>query len=156
MDVDARQAERADLPLVAALAEAAVSELAANRGGGIWSRFEARPEPLDASLSQQIDAEGAFVAVGTLDDTIVGYAAGRLVGLHDGSTMTELSDIYVLPGARGVGVGESLMNLVLDWSRAAGAIGVDSIALPGDRHTKNFFESFGLVARAITVHRSLE
>jgi hypothetical protein len=27
--------------------------------------------------------------------------------------------------------------------------------MPGDRNTKNFFESFGLVARAITVHRDL-
>ena len=36
-----------------------------------------------------------------------------------------------------------------------GCFGVDSLALPGDRHTKNFFESFGLVARAIIVHRSL-
>ena len=36
---------------------------------------------------------------------------------------------------------------------AQGCFGVDSLALPGDRHTKNFFESFGLVARAIVVHR---
>ena len=28
-------------------------------------------------------------------------------------------------------------------------------AMPGDRSTKNFFESFGLVARALTVHRDL-
>jgi hypothetical protein len=32
---------------------------------------------------------------------------------------------------------------------------VDSLALPGDRHTKNFFEAFGLVARAIVVHKTL-
>jgi hypothetical protein len=32
---------------------------------------------------------------------------------------------------------------------------MDSLALPGDRATKNFFESFGLKARAIVVHRSL-
>ena len=38
---------------------------------------------------------------------------------------------------------------------AAGAIGVDALALPGDRATKNFFETFGLKARAIVVHLSL-
>ena len=32
---------------------------------------------------------------------------------------------------------------------------MDSLALPGDRATKNFFETHGLVARAITVHRRL-
>lgn len=155
MHVTARNAETPDLPIVVALAEAAISELAPNRGGSIWSRYESRPEPLAPTFDEQLTDDAAFVTVGTIDDTIVGYAGGRLVGLHDGSMMTELSDIYVLPGARGVSVGECLMEWVLDWSREAGSIGVDSLALPGDRHTKNFFESFGLVARALTVHRSL-
>ncbi len=156
MDVSAGPAGLAELPIVVALAEAAISELSPRRGGSIWSRYEARPEPVEPTIRQQLVDDGAVVAVGRIDDTVVGYAAGRLVGLHDGSTMTELSDIYVLPGARGVGVGECLMDFVIDWSRAAGSIGVDSVALPGDRDTKNFFESFGLVARAISVHRSLD
>ena len=46
------------------------------------------------------------------------------------------------------------MQALVDWCGARGCFGVDSLALPGDRHTKNFFESFGLVARAIVVHRS--
>ena len=66
-----------------------------------------------------------------------------------------IEDIYVDPGARAVGVGETLMNHLIDWCRARGCFGVDSLALPGDRETKNFFESFGLVARAIVVHRPL-
>ena len=41
------------------------------------------------------------------------------------------------------------------WAKRWGCIGVDSLALPGDRDTKNFFETHGLVARAITVHRTL-
>jgi hypothetical protein len=48
------------------------------------------------------------------------------------------------------------MDHVVAWCRAAGCFGIDSLALPGDRSTKNFFESFGLVARAIVVHRSLD
>ena len=47
------------------------------------------------------------------------------------------------------------MEEVLAWASAAGADGVDSIALPGDRVTKNFFERFGLTARALQVHRRL-
>ena len=155
MDVTARGAQADDLPIVVALAEAAISEMAPVRGGSIWSRYEARPEPLGPTFDTQLRDDTSLVAVGSIDETIVGYAGGRLVELHDGSTMTALSDIYVLPGARGVGVGECLMDWIVDWSRAAGSIGIDSIALPGDRNTKNFFESFGLVARAITVHRSL-
>jgi hypothetical protein len=48
-----------------------------------------------------------------------------------------------------------LMDQLVEWCRERGCIGVDSLALPGDRATKNFFESFGLVARAIIVHRRL-
>jgi hypothetical protein len=39
---------------------------------------------------------------------------------------------------------------------AAGAVGIEATALPGDRATKNFFETHGLVARALTVHRRLD
>ena len=42
------------------------------------------------------------------------------------------------------------------WARATGCIGIESMALPGDRDTKNFFEAAGLIARAIVVHRSFE
>ena len=40
------------------------------------------------------------------------------------------------------------------WSQRIGD-GIGSTVLPGDRASKNFFESFGLVARAIAVHRDL-
>ena len=48
-----------------------------------------------------------------------------------------------------------MIEAVESWARAAGCIGIDSLALPGDRATKNFFEAAGLIARAIVVHRSL-
>ena len=54
-----------------------------------------------------------------------------------------------------MGIGEAMMDELVAWCAAAGCTGVDSLALPGDRHTKNFFESFGLVARAIVVHKVL-
>ena len=52
-------------------------------------------------------------------------------------------------------------GLGLDWTidiaeaRRRGSIGIDGRALPGDRETKNFFESFGLKARQLVVHLSL-
>mgnify|MGYP001466663926 FL=1 len=47
------------------------------------------------------------------------------------------------------------MDLLIDAARADGAVGIDSLALPGDRANTHFFERFGLTARAIVVHRSL-
>ena len=93
--------------------------------------------------------------VGTVDGAVVGYGVIRLVALHDGAVLGRVTDIYVTPEARGVGVGEAMMDELLDWARGRGCVGVDSLALPGDRDTKNFFETHGLVARAITVHRAL-
>ena len=75
--------------------------------------------------------------------------------LPDGGRLGVVTDLYTEPGARELGVGEVMMDALIAWCREQGCFGVDSLALPGDRHTKNFFESFGLVARAIVVHRSL-
>jgi hypothetical protein len=48
------------------------------------------------------------------------------------------------------------MAALVEWCEGEGCSGVDSLALPGDRATKNFFESFGLVARALIVHKDLD
>jgi GNAT superfamily N-acetyltransferase len=70
--------------------------------------------------------------------------------------LAAVSDLFVDPEARGVGVGEALMDDLVAWARARGCIGVDAMVLPGNRETKNFFETFGLTARAIVVHRALD
>jgi len=75
--------------------------------------------------------------------------------LHDGGRLGVVDDLYTEAGIRELGLGEVTMQALVDWCAEQGCFGVDSLALPGDRHTKNFFESFGLVARAIVVHRSL-
>ena len=151
----ARVATRADVPRLVELAREAIAELTPTKGGALWARREARPEPLEPSLAAAVDDPEQLVLVGTIDETIIGYATVRTELLHDGGRLAVIDELYVDPGARGVGVGEVLMDTVLEWARERSCVGVDSIALPGNRHTKNFFESFGLVARAIVVHRKL-
>jgi GNAT superfamily N-acetyltransferase len=85
----------------------------------------------------------------------MGYGAARLERLPDDGLLGVVTDLYTEPGCRELGIGETTMQTLVDWCAAQGCFGVDSLALPGDRHTKNFFESFGLVARAIVVHRGL-
>jgi GNAT superfamily N-acetyltransferase len=152
---NARAATREDLPALCALAEAAIDELAPTRGGAIWVRHQAREKPVLASLETALDDPDALIVVGTIDDVAVGYSVVRIDELRDGGLLAVLDDLYVDPEARGVGLGEAMMDAVLDWARTRGCIGIDSDALPGNRATKNFFESFGLVARAIVVHKSL-
>ncbi len=139
------------------LARAAVAELAQLRGGPVWSQQLGRREPIGAGLRHDLDRttdQGALV-VGTVDGTVVGYGCSRVEPLADDSLLSVISDLYVDPEARGIGVGEAMVNLLVDHARSLGAVGIDSLALPGDRATKNFFETFGLKARAIVVHRSL-
>ncbi len=125
------------------------------RGGAMYLLHGARPAPVGASLLEDLDDPGRCVLVGLLGQAVVGYAIAALVELRDGSVVADVSELFVEPPARCVGVGEALMDELVVWARRHGCIGIDARALPGDRATKNFFESFGLVARAITVHRDL-
>jgi GNAT superfamily N-acetyltransferase len=151
----ARRATSADLAELERLAAEAVAEYAALKGGDLWRRREARPEPLGESLTAQLEAEGTLVVAGTIDDVVVGYAAVTVEELRDGSKLGRVSELFVERQAREVAVGEVMMDLVLAWCREQGCSGVDALVLPGHREAKNFFERFGLTARAIVVHRTL-
>ena len=152
----ARRAEPADLEAIALLAREAREELAVLRGGDVWRAQAGRPDPVEPDLATAVDIDPGLgcTVVGTIDATVVGYGVSTLQQLVDGSVLAVVSDLYVAPGARGVGIGEAMMDLLVEHARSAGARGIDALALPGDRETKNFFETFGLKARAIVVHRS--
>jgi GNAT superfamily N-acetyltransferase len=151
----ARPASSDDLPRLADLARAAIAELRSTKGGEMWARREARQEPIEASLAADFDNANAIVLAGAIDDAVIGYAVAVIEAFSDGSELARLTDVYVEPEARGVGVGEALLDDVVAWATERHCVGIDSLALPGNRETKNFFESFGLVARAIVVHRPL-
>lgn len=145
MDVAVRPATREDEPRLAELAKAAIEEQADGRGGSVWSRREARYEPPGESKR----------FVGTIDGTPMGYVAVGAETLSDGELLGVVTAIYVEPGAREVAVGEALLDAAIAWCRERGCLGIDAHALPGNRETKNFFESFGLTARLIVVHKQL-
>jgi len=150
-----RRATPDDVGTIADLARAAIAELAATKGGIVWARREGRVEPLEESIGSSIDDADAVSLVGTIDDVIVGYAIATVEVLADSGRLARLTDLYVDAEAREVGIGELLLDTVLAWAAEHGCFGIDSIVLPGNRETKNFFESAGMVARAIIVHRSL-
>jgi GNAT superfamily N-acetyltransferase len=134
---------------------AAIEELRAGKGGEVWARSAARQAPFEPELARQVADPVTCVLVGTVDGVVLGYGVATTETLRDGGRLGVVTDLYTEPGARELGLGEAMMEALVAWCREQGCFGVDSLALPGDRHTKNFFESFGLVARAIVVHRSL-
>jgi ribosomal protein S18 acetylase RimI-like enzyme len=154
--ISARQARLDDLPRLAALARLGSDELRPTRGGAVWAIRDARPEPVEATLMAAIDDPGMLVVVGEISGTVVGYGVTRVEELRDGSRLAVIDDIYVHPEARSVSVGEAMVNLIVPWSTKRGCRGIDGLALPGNRDTKNFFETFGFKARAIIVHRPID
>jgi GNAT superfamily N-acetyltransferase len=145
VEVAVRPATPDDATRVAQLVAEAVAEQADGRGGSIWARREAVREPEGDTLH----------LVGTIDDTIVGFANVGTETLADDALLGVVTSIYVEPGARAVSVGEVMLDEVLEWCKEKGCVGVDAHALPGNRDTKNFFETFGMTARLIVVHRAL-
>jgi GNAT superfamily N-acetyltransferase len=151
-----RRADRRDLDDLARMAGEGIAEQLDERGGRLWARRETRPAPFGASFEASLDDDCQEVWVGTFAGVTVGYAAAHVEELRDGTLLAVVDDLYVEPDARRVGVGESLMTAVTDWACSRSCAGVDGWALPGNRETKNFFESFGFTARGIVVHHPLE
>ena len=125
------------------------------RGGELDTLLRGRAEPIAETFQDDLDNASSHIWVATADGLAVGYLVAKAIDLRSGETMLRVVDLWVHPEARGIGLGSALMNNALDLAKAHSMVGVDARALPGDRVTKNFFETFGLVARAIEVFRRL-
>ncbi|HVL05796.1 MAG TPA: GNAT family N-acetyltransferase [Acidimicrobiales bacterium] len=156
MDEACRPATAADVPRLAELNRAVIEELAPMRGGAVWKAREARQEPIEDRLEELLDDPQARVLVATIDGTVVGYAVAHLEQLADGSVLGVIDDIFVEEGARQVGLGELMINDLMAWCEERKCLGMDAMALPGHRATKNFFEESGFTARNLVMHHRFE
>jgi GNAT superfamily N-acetyltransferase len=155
MDEASRDAVEADVSRVVELARLLRAELGAMKGGAVWLDREAWPEPLDDAYANLVADEGACVVVGTIDDVVVGYGVAVIETLRSGAQLGVVTDLFVEPEARAVGVGECMARHIIDRCVQLGCTGIDALALPGHREAKNFFERNGFTARALTMHRGL-
>jgi GNAT superfamily N-acetyltransferase len=142
----ARPAGPADRERIGELRALFFAELGGYRGGDLWVRTR--------QSAGRADESGTFV--GTIDEAVIGYGIVEVVELRGGERLGAVTELFVEPEAREVGVGETLVESLLEWCRAHGCSGVDATALPGHRAAKNFFEEQGFVARTLTMFRSLE
>lgn len=146
-----------DIDALVRIATDQASRIEGDRGADLLLRRDlpSTEEEIRARLTAAIDDPDGLLIVGTYDGVVFGYALAVFEQLDDGASLARVEHLIVEPDAREVGIGESLMNAIVDEARSRGCIGIDAVALPGDRETKNFFESFGLKARQLVVHRSL-
>jgi ribosomal protein S18 acetylase RimI-like enzyme len=154
---NARLASAADLAAIEAVADRVAVELAPGRGGELFLAQEAaRGSPADRVTRALARGDAGRAVVGCYDGVVLGFGLATIETLADGRRLGVIEALAVDPEARGVGIGEAMMNLLLSELREAGCLGADSRALPGDRETKNFFESFGLKARLLVVHQRFD
>lgn len=126
------------------------------RGGALWSARDARAEPLEFAFPELLERDDSCVVAGTIDAVVIGFGVGRLEQLRDGRLLGIIEELFVEPEARSIGVGDAMVDVLLAFFSAAGCIGADALALPGNRATKNFFEQHGFVARSLVMHRNLD
>ncbi len=136
------------------LAQQMRSELVPMKGGAIWSAREAHADPASV-YPAMLERDDAQLIVGTIDEVVVGFAAAQLERLHDGQILGVITDLFVDPDAREVGVGEALALDLIAFCESRGCVGIDAFSLPGHRAAKNFFEDSGFTARAIVMHRRM-
>lgn len=150
-----RRAGDEDLPVLVELYEAGQAQIAGERGAELDTLFRGRNGDLEGSFRSDMQNDDRVVLVGEVEGVVVGYAAVTLLEPHPDHRLAEITDLFVFGPARGVGVGASLLDEVQAIATRRGCTGLIARALPGDRSTKNFFESLGLVARSIDVYRDL-
>lgn len=148
----ARLASLADGAQVAAMRRALADYLRPLRGGANLMTERAGAQ---VDWATWLDDPERHALVGTLDGHAVGYALIRRE-LRGAAATGVVEELWVEPAARGVGVGEAMMAAVVAWCRGCGCEGIDAAALPGDRAMKGFFETHGLTARLLVMHRRLD
>lgn len=149
----ARPATEADLEDLVRLWEHAVQELEGQRGGGPLAGSLSRPD-LPRFLKGALDEPERLLVVGSIDDVPVGLAS-VWADRSRREPIGQLELIFVEPNARQVGVADVMLALVLARCEEWGMSGVDSPALPGNRSAKSFFETQGMQARLLIMHRPL-
>lgn len=151
----ARPATALDAAAVVALAARQERELGPMRGGALWSATHRLSPNSEGTVTAMLADPDLAVFVGTIDDAVVGFAVLGVRTLRTGERLATVHELFVEADARAVGVGEAIVEQVLERARRAGCVGVDAGVLPGHRAAKNFFEGSGFTARALTMHHSL-
>lgn len=147
-----------ELAACARLLEEARARAGALRGGPellAACPWAGGPEAIDGDwLIAHWTGPERLLLAGTIDGVVVGVGAGRLA-TRGGERIGVVDCCYVEIEGRQVGVGTALAEALVRWFGAAGCVAVDAPALPGDRATKQLFESQGLSARLLILHRRL-
>jgi GNAT superfamily N-acetyltransferase len=149
-----RPAHETDRAACATLLALALAEGRATRGG-VTLVGDATPDEL---LERWLDAASleTILYVGEFHQAVVGLGAVMTFTRPGATTRSgRIECCYVEGAARGVGVGSALMEAMVAWCSGNGCRDIDSVALPGDRLSKQRLEAAGFTARLLVLNRPL-
>lgn len=144
-----------DLDSLVSLYRGVADALSVERGGAALLATDGLGEPLEDGLAKLLCSDECLVEIGTLDEVAVGLVVAGLAGPAGQPVVATVKLLYVEEAARGIGIGELLMDAVLRWAGDRGAAGIDVPVLPGMRQSKNFLEGAGFRARLLVMRRGL-
>ncbi len=113
----ARPAGADDLARLVELHRAATAELRAERGGEMWAAVEDRDAPPGLPRSTPTTCSCWRPRSTTSSSATAGSSGGPS---PTGRRLAVVTDVYVEPAARGVGLGEALLDLAIAWAPGAG------------------------------------
>ena len=148
MDPVVRLGTADDIPALEWLQDHARTALVDVRGGNL-RLAECAPVTDWAALFAD---PNAVVLVGELAGVVLGFLIVLLRSDIDRALVTYA---FVEEGARELGLGDTMVERAIEIAQHHGVSGIEAVALPGDRETKNLYERAGLTARKITVYKSL-
>jgi len=88
----------------------------------------------------------SILYVADMEGQIIGFTLGRIkrVPPHRGGVLVgEISDIWIEPKARRLGLGERLTQLVVDWLMDQGVHSVEAQILDGNSPSLEMFDKLG-------------
>ena len=136
MNISIRSIQRGDNPVLAKIIRDTLAEFGANHPGTVYY------DPTTDALFELFQRNGAGYFVGEIDDKIVG-GAGIFPsdGLPAGTC--ELVKMYLLPEARGVGLGKTLIEKSLEFAKENNYENVYLESMPELKKALKVYEKFG-------------
>lgn len=92
------------------------------------------------------------VLVADVADQVVAYICAEI---NRATSVCSVTQIFVDPQARQLGIGARLVGETANIARGYGCTRLDACALPGDRKMKNLYERVGMPARLIVASTTL-
>lgn len=136
MNITIRTIEKKDNPTLAKIVRDTLAEFGANRAGTVYY------DPTTDALFELFQRNGATYFVAELDNKIVGGAGiYPSDGLPQGTC--ELVKMYLLPEARGIGLGKTLIEKSLAFAKETGYENVYLESMPELKNALKTYEKFG-------------